>query len=99
MLMRKMGMLLCSLLLVFMVACSSSGGETTKNEPESVSTEEGTEVTNSEEEAVVEEETNATPEMDFDMGGRTIKWVSWYDESIKEDNPDSIAVKKNFLKP
>lgn len=34
--------------------------------------------------------------MNFDMGGRTIKWVSWYDESIKEDNPDSIKKKQNL---
>lgn len=34
--------------------------------------------------------------MDFDMGGRTIKWVSWYDESIQEDNPDNIERKHNL---
>lgn len=96
--MRKMGMLLCCFLLVFMVACSSGGGGTASEpEPGNVST--GTEVedANKNEEAPVEEEeVTGTPEMDFDMGGRTLKWVSWYDESVKEDNPDSIEVKKKL---
>lgn len=96
--MRKMGMLLCCFLLVFIVACSSAGGGTASEpEPEKVSTETGTDATNNDKEAVVEEEeATGTPEMDFDMGGRTLKWVSWYDESVKEDNPDSIEVKKNL---
>ncbi|WP_160031554.1 ABC transporter substrate-binding protein [Paenibacillus sp. An7] len=96
--MRKMGMLLCCFLLVFIVACSGNGGGTA-NEPEpgNVSTDAGSEDTNTEKEAAVEEEeATGTPEMDFDMGGRTLKWVSWYDESVKEDNPDSIEVKKNL---
>ncbi len=38
----------------------------------------------------------ATPDMDFDMGGRTIKVVSWWDMTIPEDNPDNIARKKNL---
>ena len=96
--MRKLGMLLCCFLLVFMVACSSGGGGTASEpEPGNVST--GTEVedANKNEEAPVEEEeVTGTPEMDFDMGGRTLKWVSWYDESVKEDNPDSIEVKKKL---
>ncbi|MFB9327756.1 ABC transporter substrate-binding protein [Paenibacillus aurantiacus] len=37
-----------------------------------------------------------TPEMDFDMGGRTIKVVSWWDMAIPEDNPDNIQKKKNL---
>ncbi|GIP43506.1 ABC transporter substrate-binding protein [Paenibacillus sp. J45TS6] len=96
--MRKLGMLLCCFLLVFMVACSSGGGGTASDpEPGNVSTDAGTDETNKDKEAAVEEEeATGTPEMDFDMGGRTLKWVSWYDESVKEDNPDSIEVKKNL---
>lgn len=96
--MRKMGMLLCCFLLVFIVACSSAGGGTASEpEPGNVSTETETDATNKDKEAAVEEEeATGTPEMDFDMGGRTLKWVSWYDESVKEDNPDSIEVKKNL---
>ncbi len=35
----------------------------------------------------------ASKEMNFDMGGRVIKWASWYDEKIVEDNPDGIKRK------
>src|SRR5690606_41438309 len=34
--------------------------------------------------------------MDFDMGGRTIKCVSWYSEENPEDNPDNIKKKENL---
>ncbi|SDY91929.1 ABC-type glycerol-3-phosphate transport system, substrate-binding protein [Evansella caseinilytica] len=37
-----------------------------------------------------------TPEMDFDLGGRTIKIVAWWDMTIGEDNPDSIQRKQNL---
>src|SRR5690606_30472687 len=39
---------------------------------------------------------NATPEMDFDMGGRTITLVSWYDESLQPDSPDGIQMVDNL---
>lgn len=42
------------------------------------------------------EPSNATPEKDFDMGGRTIKIVSWWDMTIPEDNPDNIQRSKNL---
>jgi ABC-type glycerol-3-phosphate transport system substrate-binding protein len=47
-------------------------------------------------ESTGEEEVTGTPEMDFDLGGRTIKWVSWYSEEIPEDNPDNIKRKENL---
>ncbi|MBM7542638.1 ABC transporter substrate-binding protein [Amphibacillus cookii] len=37
-----------------------------------------------------------TPEMDFDMDGRTIKIVAWWDMEFSEDNPDSIQFKENL---
>ena len=37
-----------------------------------------------------------TYEMDFDMGGRVIKLVSWYDESIQGDSPDGIQMLENL---
>jgi len=39
---------------------------------------------------------NASPEMDFDLGGRTIRFVSWWDMTIGEDNPDNIQKKANL---
>ncbi|MCA0753469.1 extracellular solute-binding protein [Paenibacillus sp. N4] len=95
---RKTMLLFCSLILVFMAACSGGAGGGTK---ESGNHAENTPAaTNSTEnggnESTGEEGTSGTPDMDFDMGGRTIKWVSWYDESIKEDNPDNIKKKENL---
>lgn len=97
---RKTMLLFCSLILVLMAACSSgsnggNNGNDTGNHVEGT-----TALTNATEsggdESTGEEEVIGTPEMDFDMGGRTIKWVSWYDESIKEDNPDNIKMKENL---
>jgi len=90
---RNTMLLLCSLILVFVAACSSgSEGNNTVNKPTATNATEG----GKDEPAVEEEVESGTPEMDFDMGGRAIKWVSWYDESIKEDNPDSIKMKENL---
>ncbi|MBD2867071.1 ABC transporter substrate-binding protein [Paenibacillus arenilitoris] len=97
---RKTMLLLCSLLMVFIAACSgNSGGESTTNEPGGSGTAANApEATNEADNGgeTGEEEASGTPEMAFDTGGRTIKWVSWYDESIKEDNPDSIKMKENL---
>ncbi|OAX48530.1 MULTISPECIES: ABC transporter substrate-binding protein [unclassified Paenibacillus] len=38
----------------------------------------------------------ATPEMDFDLGGKSVKVVAWWDMTIPEDNPDNIQKKKNL---
>lgn len=97
---RKTMMLLCSLILVFMAACSgnSGSGATTNDTGNAGNATNAPQATNEAENSSesVEEESTGTPEMEFDMGGRTIKWVSWYDESIKEDNPDSIKMKENL---
>mgnify|MGYP001325803138 CR=1 FL=1 len=37
-----------------------------------------------------------TKTMEFDLGGKTIKVVSWWDMSIPEDNPDNIQKKRNL---
>src|SRR5699024_12788370 len=46
------------------------------------------------------EETNVsyyqTPEMDFDLGGKTIKVVSWWDMEMQPDNPDNIKKIENL---
>ncbi|MCR2806805.1 ABC transporter substrate-binding protein [Paenibacillus soyae] len=96
---RKTMMLLCSLILVFMAACSGNSGEGTSNGSDNAgNATNAPTATNSSDNAgeTGEEEATGTPEMEFDMGGRTIKWVSWYDESIKEDNPDNIKMKENL---
>jgi ABC-type glycerol-3-phosphate transport system substrate-binding protein len=99
---KKVVMVLVSLMLVFtLAACSSgSGGKKTNesnakanesavNEPADVNAE----ADNAGADAV---DSQATSDMDFDMGGRTIKVVSWWDMTIPEDNPDNIERKKNL---
>jgi len=39
---------------------------------------------------------NASAEMEFDLGGRTLRFVSWWDMTIGEDNPDNIQKKANL---
>ncbi|MCI3922867.1 extracellular solute-binding protein [Paenibacillus sp. TRM 82003] len=95
---RKWMFMLVAFILVFMTACSgggsTGGGAEADNGGEAPVVEEAP-APSEEAEAPVEEETG-TPELDFDMGGRTIKVVSWWDMTPGEDNPDSIAVKENL---
>lgn len=96
---RKIVVLLCALVLV-LAACSSSpsnkgnGGTPTNSASNNGSNNSGgdTPTTPPEE----EDDVNSTPEMDFDLGGKTIKVVAWYDMTPGEDNPDAIAKKKNL---
>lgn len=101
---RRLLVALCSLLLVLLAACGGGGdnggangqdnGLTSQNGSENQSDPSINE--DSDETAADPVNPNATPEMDFDMGGKTIKLVSWYDESLKEDSPDSIKMKENL---
>ncbi|CAM4223123.1 ABC-type glycerol-3-phosphate transport system substrate-binding protein [Paenibacillus endophyticus] len=91
---RKTMMLLCALVLV-LSACSGGSGNNT-NKPTNQTSNNG--AANASAPPVLEEEVDEsrTPEMDFDMGGRTIKVVSWWNMEITEDNPDNIQKKKNL---
>lgn len=97
--MGKMMLLLCTLLLV-LSACSSGGsksGSSAGTAETSTETSTETAATNTDNKGAEEkdaEQTYKTPDMDFDMGGRTIKVVSWWDMTIPEDNPDNIQRKK-----
>lgn len=44
------------------------------------------------------EETKSTPELSFDLGGKTVRLVSWYDELgfLTGEDPDSIQKKENL---
>ena len=39
---------------------------------------------------------NASPEMDFDLGGRTLRFVSWWNMAIGDGNADDIQKKANL---
>jgi ABC-type glycerol-3-phosphate transport system substrate-binding protein len=98
----KMFMLLCVFILL-LAACSGNGGNgsnTVANNGSNNSSNNGG--GNSSSDAPSDaaenevEEVLGTPEMDFDLGGKTIKVVSWWDMTIPEDNPDNIARKANL---
>jgi maltose-binding protein MalE len=96
---KKLVMLLVSLMLIFSLA-ACSGGSSGGNDPASTNaaTEEPSNAaaTNASGENTGAEDSNETPEMDFDMGGRTIKIVNFWSLEIPEDNPDNIQRKKNL---
>lgn len=95
---RTLAILLCALILV-LAACSSSNGGGGSSSPTN-ETDAPTPAVNDdgEDPGEVEEEEDIyrTPEMDFDLGGRTIKVVSWWNMEIGEDNPDNIQRKQNL---
>ncbi|SME99345.1 ABC transporter substrate-binding protein [Paenibacillus barengoltzii] len=95
---RKVMVLILGLLLI-LSACSGGAGNGSQNASEpgtnrvNESTNEGTDhgANTGEEEGVYR-----TPEMEFDLGSKTIKIVSWWDMTIPENNPDNIQRKKNL---
>ncbi|GIP03267.1 ABC transporter substrate-binding protein [Paenibacillus lautus] len=98
---RKLMVLLLGLALL-LTACSGGSGNPSSGNQETVESEtnSGTENETSkgtdETENSGEEEVYRTPDMDFDLGGKTIKIVSWWDMTIPEDTPDNIERKKNL---
>ncbi|MBY0161912.1 extracellular solute-binding protein [Paenibacillus lautus] len=99
---RKLMVLLLGLVLL-LAACSGGSGNPSSGTQETVESEtnSGTDNATSKEPGETgnngeEEEVYSTPEMDFDLGGKTIKIVSWWDMTIPEDNPDNIERKKNL---
>lgn len=90
--MKKTLMLLISvLLLAIMVACSNGSndgpakGTDELNEPEGQPAEEAAQIN-----------PDAAPEMDFDLGGRTLRFVSWFSMELGVEDPDSIQKKANL---
>lgn len=102
---RTMTMLLCALVLL-LAACGGSsggggnndrGGQNNNGAGNSGAAGSGSAVNNAGNEAEdFGEEVYSTPDMDFDLGGKTIRIVSWWDMTIPEDNPDNIQRKKNL---
>jgi len=96
---RKMLVLMCAFVLV-LAACSSNspsntgnGGAASSNGSNNSSNNSGGDTATNPPE---EEDVNGTPEMDFDLGGKTLKFVSWFDMTPTENNPDEIEKKKNL---
>ncbi|MCR2806836.1 ABC transporter substrate-binding protein [Paenibacillus soyae] len=100
---RKMMTLLCAMGLV-LAACSSGTGTSNNGSGNGGNNGGNTGANNGATETPAasnasntgEDDVYSTPEMDFDLGGKTIKIVSWWDMTIPEDNPDNIQRKKNL---
>jgi ABC-type glycerol-3-phosphate transport system substrate-binding protein len=92
--MKKYSVALFLAMAVGLAACSSDQADT-KDDNE-VAKDPVT--TDSEETDDTEEEdhVNRTPDMDFDLGGKTIKVVSWWDMEIEDSSPDNIARIENL---
>lgn len=84
---KAMLLILLSVLLVFVAACSG-GKDGNGNGGKGNDNKGGNNLNDS----VVEE----TPEMDFDLGGKTIRLVSWYGELPGDGNPDDIKKRENL---
>lgn len=102
---RKLLVLLLGLVLL-LAACSGGSGNPSSGTQETVESEtnSGTENETSKEPGETEnsggeeEEVYRTPEMDFDLGGKTIKVVSWWDMTNQERNPDEIAKRRIWMR-
>lgn len=81
-----------------LVACSNSDDTASdnvdKDEPEATDDASENEVEAAEEETEVDY--YQTPEMDFDLGGQTLKVVAWWDMEITGEDPDSIQARENL---
>ncbi|MGO4375805.1 extracellular solute-binding protein, partial [Paenibacillus sp. MCAF20] len=93
---RKLMVLLCAFVLVLSACSGGSGNGSSTNNGSNQATNNGAGNTATAAPEGEEEVDTGSPEMDFDLGGKTIKVVSWWDMTIPEDNPDNIQKKKNL---
>lgn len=87
---KSLWLLLLVGFLVFMTACGGGGN----NNGNGDGSAKGSNNVNNESNADVPD--TSTPEMDFDLGGKTIRLVSWYDEIPTGDSPDGMQAVENL---
>jgi len=85
---KTMLVLLLIGMLLFTVACGGGGNNGNQGN--------GGDGNSNNSNNAVGDNPNATPEMDFDLGGRTIKLVSWYEELPSQDSPDGLQAYNNL---
>lgn len=101
---KVIAVLICILLAVSLAACGKGSGgtstDTASQQPAEVTQPaakpEEPKQDEQQKEQQPAETSKATPEMDFDLGGRTIKIVAWWDMSIQGEDPASLAKKENL---
>ena len=107
--MRKKMLMLTAAMMLVLSACGSGGTKDEDSKGTDSTSQSTTDAANTDaagddaaaddaaaDGAAADEAAYKTPDMDFDLGGRTIKVVSWWDMTIGEDNPDNIQKKKNL---
>lgn len=90
--------------MLVLAACSggSKGGNTGSNDNGSSAVNNGTSgnngaaANNGGNAGTGEEEVSGTPEMDFDLGGKTIRVVSWWDMTPNAEDPDGAQIAENL---
>jgi ABC-type glycerol-3-phosphate transport system substrate-binding protein len=92
--MKKYSVALFLAMAVGLAACSSDQADT-KDDNE-VAKDPVTTDSEETDDAEEEDHVNRTPDMDFDLGGKTIKVVSWWDMEIEDSSPDNIARIENL---
>lgn len=95
---RSIFLVVCCLMLLVATACG--GGQNNNNGNSNSNGNEAKSPANNEQnsmnDADIDEILAESPELDFDLGGRVIRWVSHYDESIKGDTPDGVKRVENL---
>ncbi|PWW07216.1 extracellular solute-binding protein [Paenibacillus cellulosilyticus] len=104
--MRKKMLMLTAAMMLVLSACGSGSKDEGSKGTDSASQSTTDQAANTEAagddaaddgaDAAADDAAYKTPDMDFDLGGRTIKVVSWWDMTPGEDNPDNIQKKKNL---
>ena len=96
--MKKLRLVVLLILMLVIAACGGTDKDSNADkDPVDTDTTEEVEDVEDEDEAEEDEvDYYQTPEMDFDLGGKTIKVVAWWDMEITGEDPDSVQARENL---
>lgn len=98
--MKKIKLIALLLLMLVIAACGGNDDGAAKDPVDTDGTDDTEQVDEVEGDDVEEEDAGAdyyqTPEMDFDLGGKTLKVVAWWDMEITGEDPDSVQARENL---
>lgn len=98
--MKRIKLIALLLLMLVIAACSGGNDNGATSDVDPDSSDDTEQVDDVEGEDLEEDEGGAdyyqTPEMDFDLGGKTIKIVAWWNMEITGEDPDSVQARENL---